>query len=111
MRPTTAPIQGRNKQYIYNNIFGNSNPNPPEAYPKYGNIKNYVYDKSIQEVNHNINMDNYYMYDAEKNNDYDSYPKPIQMKLMSRKKIQDNNRINSGKYNYNYNREKVGEYA
>ena len=114
MRPTTAPIHGRQKQLIYNNIFGNSNPNPPEAYPKYGNIKNYVYDKSIQEVNHNINMDNYYMYDAEKNNDYDSYPKPSQMKLMSRKQMQDNNnRINSGKYNYNYNynREKVGEYA
>ena len=111
MRPTTAPVHGRQKQFIYNNIFGNSNPNPPEAYPKYGNIKNYVYDKSIQEVNHNINMDNYYMYNAEKNNDYDSYPKPSQMKLMSRKQIQDNNRINSGKYNYNYNQEKIGEYA
>jgi len=110
MRPTTAPIHGRNKQHIYNNIFGNSNPNPPEAYPKYGNIKNYVYDKSIQEVNHNINMDNYHMYDAEKNNDYDSYPNP---NLTNQNKIKNNNRINSGNYNrnYNYNKEKIATYA
>ena len=107
MRPSTAPIHGRNKQYIYNNIFGNSNPNPPEAYPKYGNIKNYVYDKSIQEVNHNINMDNYYMYNAEQNNDYDSYPSPNQMKNQT--EMKNNNRINNG--NYNYNREKIPTYA
>ena len=93
MRPTTAPIRGRNKQFIYNNIFGNSNPNPPEAYPKYGNIKNFVYDKSIQEVNHNINMTNYHMYDAEKNNDYDSYPKPENINTINQK--QNRNRINS----------------
>ena len=111
MRPTTAPVHGRNKQFIYNNIFGNSNPNPPEAYPKYGNIKNFVYDKSIQEVNHNINMDNYYMYDAYKNNDYDSYPKPSQMKQMERNRIQtkNSNKMNTG--NYNYNREKIPTYA
>ena len=111
MRPTTAPVHGRNKQFIYNNIFGNSNPNPPEAYPKYGDIKNFVYDKSIQEVNHNINMDNYYMYDAYKNNDYDSYPKPSQMKQMERNRIQtkNNNKMNTG--NYNYNREKIPTYA
>ena len=79
MRPTTAPMKGRNKEgIIYNNIFGNSNPNPPEAYPKYGKIKNFVYDKSIQEVNHNINIDNYPMYNATANNDYDSYPTPEQ---------------------------------
>jgi len=110
MRPTTAPIQGRNKQHIYNNIFGNSNPNPPEAYPKYGNIKNYVYDKSIQEVNHNINMDNYHMYNAEKNNDYDSYPSPNQMRQME---TQTNNKMKNTNYNYNYNynSEKIGEYA
>ena len=106
MRPTTAPINGRNKQYIYNNIFGNSNSNPPEAYPKYGNIKNYVYDKSIQEVNYNIIMDNYHMYDAEKNNDYDSYPKP---NLTSQNQIKNKNRINRN--NYNYNREKMATYA
>ena len=111
MRPTTAPVHGRNKQFIYNNIFGNSNPNPPEAYPKYGNIKNFVYDKSIQEVNHNINMDNYNMYDAYKNNDYDSYPKPSQMKQMERNRIQmkNGNKMNNG--SYNYNREKIPTYA
>ena len=76
------------------------------AYPKYGNIKNYVYDKSIQEVNHNINMDNYHMYDAEKNNDYDSYPKP---NLTSQNQIKNKNRINRN--NYNYNREKMATYA
>ena len=79
MRPTTAPMGGRNKPgIIYNNIFGNSNPNPPEAYPKYGKIKNFVYDKSIQDVNHNINLNNYPMYNASANNDYDSYPTPEQ---------------------------------
>jgi hypothetical protein len=79
MRPTTAPMGGRNKPgIIYNNIFGNSNPNPPEAYPKYGKIKNFVYDKSIQDVNHNINLTNYPMYNASANNDYDSYPTPEQ---------------------------------
>ena len=83
MRPTTAPLGGRGKKdVIYNNIFGNSNPNPPEAYPKYGNIKNFVYDKSIQEVNHNINIDNYPMYNATANNDYDSYPTPEQYQEM-----------------------------
>jgi len=76
MRPTTAPLGGRNKKGIVNNIFGNSNPNPPEAYPKYGKIKNFVYDKFVQEVNHNINIDNYPMYNATANNDYDSYPTP-----------------------------------
>jgi len=111
MRPTTAPVHGRNKQFIYNNIFGNSNPNPPEAYPKYGNIKNFVYDKSIQEVNHNINMDNYYMYDAYKNNDYDSYPKPSQMKQMERNRIQTKNSNKMNTANYNYNREKIPTYA
>ena len=106
MRPTTAPIKGRDKQFIVNNIFGNSNPNPPEVYPKYGKIKNYVYDKSIQEVNHNINMKNYHMYNAEKNNDYDSYPKPEQMNTLMRT---GNNKMNS--YNYNYDFEKQKEYA
>ena len=113
MRPITAPIQGRNKNYIVNNIFGNSNPNPPEAYPKYSNIKNYVYDKSIQEVNHNINMNNYYMYDAQKNNDYDSYPKPEEMrsnynKIRSRSNNYHNYHQN---YNKNYNYEKEKTYA
>ena len=116
MRPTTAPIRGRNKQFIYNNIFGNSNPNPPEAYPKYGNIKNYVYDKSIQDVNHNINMTNYYMYNAQQNNDYDSYPSPNEMKQMSQRiliqsQTQNKHRIYRGNYNFNNNRDKIPEYA
>ena len=84
MRPTTAPMGGRNKQGIINNIFGNSNPNPPEAYPKYGKIKNFVYDKSIQDVNHNINIDNYPLYNATANNDYDSYPTPEKYQEMIR---------------------------
>ena len=68
---------------IYNNIFGNSNPNRPSAYLNYGKIKNYVYDKSIQEVNHKINATNYPMYNATANNNYDSYPTPEEyLKLM-----------------------------
>ena len=41
-------------EIIMNNIFGNNNPNKTSDYPKFGNIKNYVYDKGIQEVNHKI---------------------------------------------------------
>jgi hypothetical protein len=83
MRPITAPSRGRTNQgVIYNNIFGNSNPNPPEAYPKYGKIKNFVYDKSIQDINHNINIENYPLYNATANNDYDSYPTPEQYEEM-----------------------------
>ena len=68
---------------IYNNIFGNSNPNRPSAYLNYGKIKNYVYDKSIQEVNHKINATNYPMYNATANNNYDTYPTPEEyLKLM-----------------------------
>ena len=67
---------------IYNNIFGNTNPNKPSAYPKYGKIKNYVYDKGIQEIHHNINMDNYPLYNATANNDYDSYPSIEEYKRM-----------------------------
>ena len=85
MRPTTAPMGGRaKKDIIFNNIFGNSNPNPPEAYPKYGHIKNFVYDKSIQDVNHNININNYPLYNATANNDYDSYPTQEQYQEMIR---------------------------
>ena len=63
-----------NKQPIYNNLIGNSNPNPPSLYPKYGVIKNFVYDINYQDVNHNINRENHLMYNATLNNDYDSYP-------------------------------------
>ena len=62
------------KQTIYNNLIGNSNPNPSNIYPKFGNIKNFVYDINYQDVNHNINRENHLMYNATLNNDYDSYP-------------------------------------
>ena len=79
MKPINSPPVEKPKQdIIYNNIFGNSNPNPSEAYPKYGKIKNFVYDKSIQDINHNININNYPLYNASANNDYDSYPSPEQ---------------------------------
>ena len=67
---------------IFNNIFGNSNPNKASVYPKYGKIKNFVYDKAIQDVHPNINMINYNMYNATANNDYDSYPTPEEYKKM-----------------------------
>ena len=68
---------------IYNNIFGNSNPNKPSSYLNYGKIKNYVYDKSVQDVNNKINRTNYLMYNATANNNYDSYPTPEEyLKLM-----------------------------
>ena len=71
---------------IYNNIFGNSNPNKASAYPKYGKIKNFVYDKNIQDVHPNINMENYPMYNATANNDYDSYPSVEEYKKIMKKK-------------------------
>ena len=78
---------------IFNNIFGNSNPNKASAYPKYGKIKNFVYDKAIQEVHPNINIVNYPMYNATANNDYDSYPTPEEYKKMMDK---------TGQLNYAY---------
>ena len=78
---------------IFNNIFGNSNPNKASAYPKYGKIKNFVYDKAIQDVHPNINIINYPMYNATANNDYDSYPSPEEYKKMMDK---------SGQLNYAY---------
>ena len=70
-------------EIIINNIFGNSNPNKSSAYPKYGNIKNFVYDKSIQDVHNKINIKNYLMYNATANNNYDSYPTPEEyLKMM-----------------------------
>ena len=80
-------------EIIMNNIFGNNNPNKTSDYPKFGNIKNYVYDKSIQEVNHKINVTNYPMYNATANNNYDSYPTPEEyLKLMKQ----------TGQKNYSY---------
>ena len=66
--------QNRRSDIIFNNIFGNSNPNKASAYPKYGKIKNFVYDKGIQDIHPNINIQNYPLYNATANNDYDSYP-------------------------------------
>ena len=80
-------------EIIKNNIFGNSNPNRTTAYPKLGKIKNHVYDKSIQDVNHKINITNYPMYNATANNNYDSYPTPEEyLKLMKQ----------SGQKNFSY---------
>ena len=80
-------------EIIMNNIFGNNNPNKTSDYPKFGNIKNYVYDKGIQEVNHKINVKNYPMYNATANNNYDSYPTPEEyLKLMKQ----------TGQKNYSY---------
>ena len=80
-------------EIIMNNIFGNNNPNKTSDYPKFGNIKNYVYDKGIQEVNHKINVTNYPMYNATANNTYDSYPTPEEyLKLMKQ----------TGQKNYSY---------
>ena len=78
---------------IFNNIFGNSNPNKASAYPKYGKIKNFVYDKAIQDVHPNINIINYPMYNATANNDYDSYPPPEEYRKMMDK---------TGQLNYAY---------
>ena len=80
-------------EIIMNNIFGNNNPNKTSDYPKFGNIKNYVYDKGIQEVNHKINITNYPMYNATANNNYDTYPTPEEyLKLMKQ----------TGQKNYSY---------
>ena len=68
-------MYNRNKHdVIYNNIFGNLNPNTPSVYPKYQHIKNYVYDINIQDVQKNINRCNHRMYNAYLNNNYDTYP-------------------------------------
>ena len=91
----SPPKNGDNSKHdiIFNNIFGNSNPNKASAYPKYGKIKNFVYDKGIQDVHHNINIINYPMYNATANNDYDTYPSPEEYKKMMEK---------TGQINYAY---------
>ena len=82
LREVKKPTISTRHDVIYNNIFGNSNPNKSSAYPKYGKIKNFVYDISIQDVHPNINIVNYPMYNATANNDYDSYPTPEEYKKM-----------------------------
>ena len=84
------PNNDTKHEIIINNIFGNSNPNKSSAYPKYGNIKNYVYDKSIQDIHHKINITNYPMYNATANNNYDSYPTPEEYLKMMEKTGQKN---------------------
>ena len=79
------PNNDTKHEIIINNIFGNSNPNKTSAYPKYGSIKNFVYDKNIQDVNSKINIKNYPMYNATANNNYDSYPSPEEyLKMMAK---------------------------
>ena len=78
----------KNKDIIYNNIFGNLNPNPPSVYPKYTHIKNFVYDINIQDIHKNLNMGNYPMYNATMNNNYDTYPTESEYRLWMKKNNQ-----------------------
>ena len=78
----------KNKDIIYNNIFGNLNPNPPSVYPKYTHIKNFVYDINIQDIHKNLNMGNYPMYNATMNNNYDTYTTESEYRLWMKKNNQ-----------------------
>ena len=71
---TKLEINRPKRDIIYNNIFGNVNPNQSSVYPKYQHIKNYVYDVNIQDIQPNINRNNHLMYNAYLNNNYDTYP-------------------------------------
>ena len=90
LKQVKKPVINTRHDVIYNNIFGNTNPNKSSAYPKYGKIKNYVYDINVQDVHPNINIINYPMYNATANNDYDSYPTPEEYKKMMEKVGQKN---------------------
>ena len=90
LRDVKKPETKTRHDVIYNNIFGNTNPNKSSAYPKYGKIKNFVYDINVQDVHPNINIINYPMYNATANNDYDSYPTPEEYKKMMEKVGQKN---------------------
>ena len=90
LRNVPKPSITTRHDVIYNNIFGNSNPNKSTSYPQYGKIKNYVYDINIQDVHPNINKINYPMYNATANNNYDSYPTPEEYKKMMEKTGQKN---------------------
>ena len=92
------PSKTTRHDVIYNNIFGNTNPNKSTSYPQYGKIKNYVYDINVQEVNPNINKINYPMYNATANNNYDSYPTPEEYKKMMEKNGQKNYAYAGGEY-------------
>ena len=98
LRQVKKPTTTTRHDVIYNNIFGNSNPNKSTAYPKYGNIKNFVYDINIQDIHPNINIVNYPMYNATANNDYDSYPTPEEYKKMMEKVGQKNYAYAGGEF-------------
>ena len=98
LRQVKKPTTSTRHDVIYNNIFGNSNPNKSSAYPKYGKIKNFVYDINIQDVHPNINIVNYPMYNATANNDYDSYPTPEEYKKMMEKVGQKNYAYAGGEF-------------
>ena len=93
LRNIPKPSTSTRHDVIYNNIFGNSNPNKSSSYPQYGKVKNFVYDINIQDVHPKINIVNYPMYNATANNNYDSYPSPEEYKKMMEK---------SGQKNYAY---------
>lgn len=84
LRPDADKLFGQNPKHeiIYNNIFGNSNPNKASVYPKYGKVKNFVYDIDVQEVEPHLNIENYKMYNATLNNNFDSYPTQEEYKNM-----------------------------
>ena len=98
LKQINKPTFTTRQDVIYNNIFGNSNPNKSTAYPKYGKIKNFVYDINVQDVHPNINIINYPMYNATANNDYDSYPTPEEYKKMMDKTGQKNYAYAGGEF-------------
>ena len=98
LKNVQKPSTSTRHDIIYNNIFGNSNPNKSTSYPQYGKVKNFVYDINIQDVNPNINKINYPMYNATANNNYDSYPTPEEYKKMMEKVGQKNYAYAGGEF-------------
>ena len=98
LRNVQKPSISTRHDVIYNNIFGNSNPNKSSSYPQYGKVKNFLYDINIQDVNPNINIINYPMYNATANNNYDSYPSPEEYKKMMEKVGQKNYAYAGGEF-------------
>ena len=98
LRNIPKPSTSTRHDVIYNNIFGNSNPNKSSSYPQYGKVKNFVYDINIQDVHPKINKINYPMYNATANNNYDSYPSPEEYKKMMEKVGQKNYAYAGGEF-------------
>ena len=98
LRNIPKPSTSTRHDVIYNNIFGNSNPNKSSSYPQYGKVKNFVYDINIQDVHPKINIINYPMYNATANNNYDSYPSPEEYKKMMEKVGQKNYAYAGGEF-------------